>query len=229
MAFPPTQPSGMPAGDGMVWTSAQDLSASGNHNVPTHIPTYNDQVNAFFWHQQQHHQQQQQQAQLFGQNLNFVDPRVLITQTAPPFRADQSHVSDHRQYHTDSHVNEVQASHNNGFGSIAGIARAQQNTGDTKFLMVSRPSILALYEVNCVLNQPGQSPASDSQQTLQENLPIFHAFMPRAVDTPKAISPELTTVRLTYFSSPLSFPAPLRLCFPPLSSPLFVFVFISSI
>jgi hypothetical protein len=76
----------------------------------------------------------------FLQQPAFIDPGRQVTQTAPPFRAAQSHVSSYRLYHTDSRVNEEQTSSVHGFNSVSGTARAGQEPVNPEFLMVNKPS-----------------------------------------------------------------------------------------
>lgn len=115
-------------GDGMQWTLSRDLNSSISVNVSPHNPNYNEGASAFHW---------RQEAPFFYHNSSFINPQALITQTAPPFLAAQSHVSDHRQYYTDSQVNGVQTNYVIERDSVPDIARADQDTDDPKFVTVN--------------------------------------------------------------------------------------------
>jgi len=132
MAFTPTQLGGQDLQsnqqpeEGMHWAPSLHHNFS-NRSVQPHDGNNNQRLDQLL---------SQQQTPWFLQQAALIDPGRQVTQTAPPFRAAQSHVSNYRPYHTDSRVNEEQASSAHGFNSISGTARVGQESVNPEFLMV---------------------------------------------------------------------------------------------
>jgi hypothetical protein len=168
MAFPPTQQCGHDwqvsgtedayAGESMQWIPGLNHSPSDNLSMSPHNGDTR-RVNPLFW----------QQDPPFPSILPcFNTPQTLVTQTAPPFRASQSHVSDHRQYHTDSQANGLQTSFISGLGSVPGEVRASQDTVNPEFL------------------------TKNDQNVSYGETSGFQDFLPAAVKTPNTFGPQPT-------------------------------------
>jgi len=141
MAFPPPRLAGAgvgeadrDSGDSMQWTSWQDFDFNGSNVSPQDF-NFDQKASEFSF---------QQHALLFNGHSSPIPSQDPITQTAPPFRTRQSHVSDHRPYHTDSRVPSRQLNGSNGFLSDIEARATAANTADPHYL-VSRSSNVYLW------------------------------------------------------------------------------------